>query len=318
MLLVALDPQVARFLEQIDAQGQPPLETVPLEQSRAMLSGLTSLGGDPPRRAATQERAVPGPAGPIPVRLYRPDAGGGGVPPLVMFFHGGGFVLGGLDSHDAVCHRLSAAAAVVVAAVDYRLAPEHPFPAAVEDCVAASAWCVAHAAELGADGGRVAVVGDSAGGNLAAVVSRKARDGAGPPVAFQVLIYPCTDLTGSWPSRSENGEGYLLTARDMRFFEDAYCRRADRKDPDLSPLYTADLSGLPPALVVTAEFDPLRDEGEAYAGALRKAGVAVTLSRYDGMVHGFYGLDALIDRAAEAGAEVARALRDALGPPCRA
>jgi acetyl esterase len=232
--------------------------------------------------------------------------------PVVVYFHGGGFVIGDIATHDAICHRLAAGVPALVVSVDYRLAPEHPFPAAVEDCDAATGWVSAHAVELGADPARLAVAGDSAGGNLATVVARHARDRGGPPVAFQLLIYPGIDMTRSFPSHSENGEGYLLDTDTMTWFLGNYLADADPRHPDASPIFAEDLSNLPPALVLTAEFDPLRDEGEAYAQRLREAGVVATTSRYDGMIHAFYGLDGILDSAKSATAETTAALRDAL------
>ena len=244
------------------------------------------------------------------MRVYRPESE---TPlPVVVYFHGGGFVIGDISTHDTTCQRLAAGVPAVVVSVDYRLAPEHRFPAAVEDCDAATAWVAAHAAELGGDPARLAVAGDSAGGNLAAVVARHARDAGGPAIAFQLLVYPATDMTGSLPSHTENGKGYLLTSDTMAWFLDNYLAGENVSDPDASPLFAGDLGGLPPALVVTAEFDPLRDEGEAYAERLRQAGVKATTSRYDGMIHAFYGLDPIFDAAKRATAETVAALRDAL------
>ncbi len=306
---MALDPEVAAFLEHL-GEGPGSLAGLPLPEARAALEGLMALGGAPEAPVATEDTEVAGGAGPIPVRLYRPP--GLTRAPLVVFFHGGGFVLGGLSSHDAICHRLSADVGAVVAAVDYRLAPEHPFPAAVEDAWAATVALAASAEDLGADGSKVAVVGDSAGGNLAAVVARRARDHGAPDLALQVLVYPVTDMAGPHPSREANGQGYLLTSEAMAFFERSYCAGAPRGDPDLSPLLAPELSGLAPAFVLTAGFDPLRDEGEAYASALKAAGVPVTAVRHEGMVHGFYGLDALFGEAKVARRQVASALEAAL------
>jgi len=308
-----LDPQARAFLDQIRAMGAPPLPQQSPEEARAGYALLAEMEGVVPHPVPTEDRTVPGPAAGIPVRIYRPDTDG--PSPLVVYFHGGGWVIGDIASSEAVCQRLAHGVPAVVVNVDYRLAPEHPFPAAVEDADAAVAWVAAHATELGGDGGRLAVAGDSAGGNLAAVVARHARDAGGPAVAFQLLIYPATDMTLSLPSYRDNGEGYLLETATMAWFIDHYLGATDPRDPDASPLFADDLSGLPPALVVTAGFDPLRDEGEAYAERLRQAGGAVTTSRYDGMFHGFYGLDSLFDAAAAATAETVGALRHALAGP---
>jgi acetyl esterase len=280
------------------------------EEARAGFSMLTAIAGPAEEPVPTEDRSVPGPAGDIPVRIYRPTAD---TPlPVVVYFHGGGFVIGDIATHDTTCQRLAAGVPALVVSVDYRLAPEHRFPAAVEDCAAATAWASAHAPEFGGDPSRLAVAGDSAGGNLAAVIARRARDAGGPNIAFQLLVYPGTDMTCSLPSHTENGTGYLLDSDTMTWFLDNYLADADPRHPDASPLFADDLSGLPPAFVLTAEFDPLRDEGEAYAERLRAAGVAVTTSRYDGMIHGFYGLDSIFDAANKATAETVVALRDAL------
>ena len=232
------------------------------------------------------ERAVPGPAGGIPVRIYTPE--GRGPFPVYVNFHGGGWVIGDLDTADAVCRDICRSTRCVVVSVDYRLAPEHPYPAAVDDAFAATRWAADNMSALGGNG-RLAVGGDSAGGNLAAVICRRARDQGGPPIHFQLLLYPVTDADLDRPSYRENGTGYLLERDTMRWFWDHYCPDpARRLEPDASPIRAADLSNLPPALVVTAEFDPLRDEGEAYAAALEAAGVPARSVRYDGLVHDFF------------------------------
>jgi acetyl esterase len=307
---VPLDPQARTLLDQLAAMGAPPLSEQTPEEARAGFLMLTAIAGTAEEPVPTEDRSVPGPAGDIPVRIYRPTA----AMPLsvVVYFHGGGFVIGDIASHDTTCQRLAAGIPALVISVDYRLAPEHRFPAAVDDCEAATAWASAHAPELGGDPSRLAVAGDSAGGNLAAVIARRARDAGGPNIAFQLLVYPATDMTRSLPSHTENGTGYLLDSDAMSWFLDNYLADADRRHPDASPLFADDLSGLPPAFVLTAEFDPLRDEGEAYAERLRTAGVPVTTSRYDGMIHGFYGLDSIFDAAKKATAETVVALRDAL------
>jgi acetyl esterase/lipase len=308
---MALDPQARALIDQLAAFGAPPLYESTLEEARAAYGMLAAAGGQPEQRARVTDRALAGPGGDVPVRVYRPE---GTTPlPMIMFFHGGGFVVGSIETHDAPCHRLATRVPAVVVSVGYRLAPEHPFPAAVEDCVAATEWVSAHAEELGGDAGRLAVAGDSAGGNLSAVVARRARDAGGPGIAFQLLIYPTTDLTRSSASHRENGEGYLLTNELMDWFTRCYMGECgELRHSDASPLFVEDLSSLPPALVVTAELDPLRDEGEAYADRLRQAGVDARVSRYDGMIHGFYGLDAIFDASKKATDEVVVALSDAL------
>jgi acetyl esterase len=259
-----------------------------------------------------EDRTIPGPAGEIPVRVYRPNAGDG--LPVVVYFHGGGWVCGSLKTHDNVCRSLANGVGAVVVSVDYRMAPEDKFPAAVDDAFAATQWVHEHAAELGVDAARLAVAGDSAGGNLAAVVSLLARDAGGPPIAFQLLVYPVTDHEFTSRSMEENAEGYFLTRGDMQWFFSHYLRSdADGDDPRVSPIRASDLRNLPPALVITAEYDPLRDQGKAYAEALRAAGNEVEAVSYDGMFHGFFGMDAMIDVAKVALDDAADALRRHLG-----
>jgi len=247
---------------------------------------------DGPRRlplARVEERQVPGPAGTLRARLYVPAGQAPDEPaPLLVYYHGGGFVFGDLDTHDGACRLLAAASGASVLSVEYRLAPEHPFPAAVEDAWAAFAWAAENAATLGADPARIAVGGDSAGGNLSAAVSLMAREGGGAKPALQLLIYPVTDLEGTSRSRLTYAEGYILTKADMDAFEGAYLPDgAARDDPRVSMLHVEDLSSLPPAYVVTAGFDPLRDEGEAYALKMREAGTRVALRRHPGLIHSF-------------------------------
>jgi acetyl esterase len=263
--------------------------------------------GPPTPMARTEELEIPGPAGTMRARLYAP-AGGGPAAPLLVYYHGGGWVIGDLDTHDGVCRFLAANSGALVLSVDYRLAPEHPFPAAVEDAHAAFVWAAQQAAELGADPARVAVGGDSAGGNLATVVCHLARDG-GPAPAMQLLIYPATDALGGQRSRQLFADGFLLTAADMAWFEGHYLPdRAAAVDPRASVLRAEDLSGLPPAYVVTAGFDPLRDEGEAYAERMREAGVPVALRRHPGLVHSFANLTAVSPSSRAAMLEAAGAL----------
>ena len=254
--------------------------------------------------------SIPGPAGTIGARHYHPP-GGGPPAPLVVFYHGGGWVFGDLDSHDSACRLICRDAGVHVLAVDYRLAPEHPAPAAVDDAYAAYRWAREHAAELGADPRRVAVAGDSAGGNLTAVVCRLARDAGDPMPSLQWLIYPVTDQRGLARSRSLLGDGFLLTKHDMDWFTDCYLADSglDRIDPLFSPLLADDLTGLPPALVITAGFDPLRDEGEQYAAKLREAGVPVDHRLMASMIHAFLNLNVLGGGIARANAEMISALR---------
>jgi len=292
--------------------GAPPLSETTAEMSRQGFAGLAAIAGAGPEVASVIDRTVPGQAAEIPVRIYRPVADTS-LTGAVVFFHGGGWVIGDLDSHDGACRELCVGAGVTVIAVDYRLAPESPFPAAVEDCWDATRWVAEHAAELGVDPGRLAVVGDSAGGNLAAVVALLARDHGGPELAYQALVYPVTDAPGDqWPSRQANGEGYLLTAAQMAWFFDHYVPSEDlRGDWRVSPLRASSHAGVAPALVVTAEFDPLRDEGAAYAQALAASGVPVTHSMYPGAIHVFFQLPAT-ELGRQVVDEVCGALRQAL------
>jgi len=261
------------------------------------------------------EIALPGPAGEIRARLYTPQ-GLGEAAPLVVYYHGGGHVIGDLDTHDQPCRFLAREVPALVLAVDYRLGPEHRFPAAVEDAVAAFGWAHAEATRLGADADRIAVAGDSAGGNLAAVVARLAVTDGGPAPAFQALIYPVTDYSSHRPSYELFGEGFFLTAEEMDWFRENYfASEADRLDPRASPLLADDLSGVAPAFVLTSGFDPLRDEGEAYAERLRGAGVEATLRRESDLVHGFVNAVGLGGRAREATARVAAAIREGLASP---
>jgi len=252
------------------------------------------------------------------VRIYTPLDAADAVLAGVVFFHGGGFVIGDLDTHDDLCRLLANGSGCRVVSVEYRLAPEHPFPAAVEDCWAATQYIAGQADEFGIDATRLAVAGDSAGGNLAAVVTQLAKREDGPAIGFQLLIYPVTQLGSDIETRSmrENASGYFFEKQGMDWFTRAYCPdAAHRSDPRLSPLLCTDLSGLPPAYVVTAGFDPLRDEGKAYADKLDAAGVSVTHVHYPGMIHGFFAMRGLIPKAAEAVAAAAAAMREALAKP---
>jgi acetyl esterase len=259
---------------------------------------------------------IPGPAGQIGARLYVPPAAASqDPPPLLVYFHGGGWVIGDLETHDDPCRFLAAHSGAALLAVDYRLAPEYPFPAAVEDAEAAYAWAVTNAEQLGVNGGRIAVGGDSAGANLAAAVCLPARDAGAPLPAMQLLIYPVTDATGKAASRHTFSEGFLLTRNDMDWFEERYLPAgADRSDPRVSVVRAPDLAGLPPAYVATAGFDPLRDEGEAFAARLRDAGIPVALRRHPGLVHTFANLTAICPSARAAMLEAAGALRMGLAP----
>ncbi|HNM84433.1 MAG TPA: alpha/beta hydrolase [Mycobacterium sp.] len=302
-----LDPTLQAFIASLHLAGVDGLvfdDDVAL--SRRMFNSLVPLSG-PPVPADLSELSIPGPAGQIRVRHYR--AADDGAPALV-YFHGGGWVLGGLDSYDPVARILGRRTGVHVFSVDYRLAPEHPAPAALDDCLAAYRWVVAHAGELGVRRDRVAVGGDSAGGNLAAAVAQLTREDDVVP-ALQLLIYPVTDVRAPTRSRTLFANGFALTAHDIAWFGDRYLEgsQLDAADPRVSPARAADLTGLPPALVVTAGFDPLRDEGNAYAAALGAAGVSVDLREMTSMTHGFINFDGLGGGASACLAELASALR---------
>lgn len=273
----------------------------------APLEAMRKLAGPPV--AAETDRLIPGPGGELAIRIYRPQ---GQAPfPMVVYFHGGGFVLGGIDSHAHICRELANRASALVVSVDYRRAPEHRFPAAVDDAYAAVCWVAEHAAAFDGDGRRLAVAGDSSGANLAAISALRCRDEGGPPLRFQLLVYPGVEARYLHPSRRENAQGYFLTEDAIEWFYTQYLRSdADRDHPWVSPLRAPDLHRLPPALVVTAEFDPLRDEGEAYALRLAQAGVASRARRYDGAIHAFFGGATAIGR--EALTEAASALQSAL------
>jgi acetyl esterase len=262
------------------------------------------------------DRNIPGPGGPVPVRIYRPVGADPDAPlPIAVFTHGGGWVVCDLDSHDSMCRAITNAAGCTLVAVDYRLAPEHRYPAGAEDAYAALAWAAAHGRDIGGDPSRLAVVGDSAGGNLAAVVAQMARDRGGPPLRLQVLIYPVTDFRFDTPSHLDPGDPTVLQSDEVRYFWYQYL--PDHRmgaEPYASPLRAPSLTGLPPALVVTAEYDPLRDEGEAYAARLAAAGVPTTATRYDGVMHSFVTFLDALPQAREAVAQIGSALNAAFAP----
>jgi acetyl esterase len=281
---MALNPVIAGWLDFMNSM--PAINTMPVAEARATLDAGRALQPPPPSVGHVANRDVPSPDGPIPVRIYTPF--GIGPFPLVVHFHGGGFVIGDLESHDAACRHLCLASGAVVVAVHYRLAPEHKAPAAVEDCLAVTRWAAAHAGEIGADPRRVAVAGDSAGGSLSTLISMRIRDEGGPKLCAQLLNCPWVDMDLTRPSYRENKEGYFLSLSMIQWFFDQYMRSPqDRDDPRIVPMKAKDLKGLPPAYVLTAEYDPLRDEGEAYADRLMAAGVPVVKKRVSGMIHDF-------------------------------
>ena len=268
---------------------------------------LAMTGGTPEAAHAVDDRDADG----VPVRVYRPSAATN--LPIVVVFHGGGWVIGNVEQYDGIARWLSSASGAVVVSVDYRLAPEHPFPAPLDDCWTALQWAAAHASEIGGDASRIAVAGDSAGGNLAAVCALRARDAGGPALALQALVYPVSDCNFATASYLANGEGYLLEAEQMRWFVDCYTTgHVDPSDWQVSPLRAPDLAGVAPAVILTAEYDPLLDDGAAYADRLRDAGVAVEYRCFEGMIHSFFGLPAF-DSATDAMDFVATGLQRAFG-----
>jgi len=312
---MAIDPGAQRVLDLIRESGRPPYETLTVPEAREVSRNARAVTQpDPPDVAELRGLEAPGPRGAIRMRLYRGlgTTAGAALPGLV-YFHGGGWAIGDLDTHDVICRQIANAAGCVVISVDYALAPEAKFPAAVEDAIAATASVAEHAAALGADAARLAVGGDSAGGNLAAVVALDARDRGGPRLGLQVLVYPGTDMTLRHDSHRRYGEGLFLTHSLIVWFREHYLRTpADREDWRASPALARDFSGLPPALVITAGFDPLVDEGEEYAQKLIAAGVPVTVRRFSGQIHAFFTMGRLIADSYAAVEEVALAIRGRL------
>ena len=307
-----LNSQARQVCNLIIASGRPRIETLtPKEARAAYLAAGKVLQPDPEEVAEVRDLAAAGPAGPIALRLYRGRGSGAQPQPALVFFHGGGWVIGDLESHDQVCRALANAGRLAVLAVDYRLAPEHKFPAAVTDAVAATCWIAEHASELGVDAARLAVGGDSAGGNLAAVVALTARDRGNLRLAAQLLVYPGTDMAMDRPSHHRHAEQLPLTRAAMHWFVGHYLSDArEKEDWRASPLKAKRFEGLPPALVITAGCDPLCDEGDAYAAALRSAGTRVTHQRFAGQIHGFLSMGRLIGDAQRAIALGARTLGD--------
>lgn len=333
--MTGLHPQVRALRDQIRRDRVPHLSTLSIEQARAADRAAAATGtGQAEPVAMVKDFTLPGPVGDLPARLYRPEVGyrpedgrvpeggrvpedgyrpeGGGSLPVLVYYFGGGWSLGTLDTSDGVCRMLANAAGCITIAVGYRLAPEHKFPAAVQDCYAGAAWAAAHADDLGADTTRLAIAGDSSGGNLAAAVALLARDRGGPAIAHQLLVYPNTDCRAQTPSMREMNDEYFFNPASVRWYWGMYLAAPeDGADPLASPLRAGDLSGLPAATVITAEYDPLRDEAEAYAARLQAAGVPAEVIRYDGMMHGFFTMTGVLDTAREAVLTAAGRLRAA-------
>jgi len=311
---MAVDPQCAAILEAAAAAGSPFASDDHLQARQAYAASTELYRHEVAPPLDVTNDTIAGPGGVLPLRIYRPrgtaDAGPAGA---LVFLHGGGWVIGDLDTHDHVCRFLAAHTGAVVVSVDYRLAPEHKFPAALDNCVAAVRWVAANAATLAVDPARLAIGGDSAGGNLAAVAAIVLRDAGGPELQLQLLIYPAVDFTADTESLRDNGDGYLLTRTAIEKFADWYLPdRAARSDPRASPLLAAHHTDLPRAWIQTAEFDPLRDEGRAYAETLARAGVPVEYKCYPGMIHGFMRMGGKVDAALGALDDAARAVRSAL------
>ncbi len=305
---MSLDEDSRHLLAILTPHDSPPMHEVDIHVLR---EAMESRFPDREREAVAtvDDREVVTPQGNVPVRVYRPSPAG--VLPVLVYFHGGGWVLGSLETHDAICRSLANEAGCVVVSVQYRLAPENPFPAGLEDCRAVVRWVRAAAGELNVDGNRVAVGGDSAGGNLAAVVANCNRDEKAPPLCHQLLIYPVIDVEQATDSYRENAEGYLLTAAGMKMFWDLYLGESSgAESPLASPALQSDLTNLPPATVLTAQYDPLRDEGEIYADRLRVAGNQVALRRWDGVFHGFVGFADRLQKGKEAILFCAQRLRE--------
>jgi acetyl esterase len=307
---VTLDPQ-AQVL--CDAMNQaPPLELTDttLDMQRMMFGALLSMAGEPEACAHVEDRDADG----VPVRIYRPEGAAGGDLPVVFWIHGGGWTIGTVEQYDPINRQVANASGAIVVSPDYRLAPEHPFPAPLDDCWTALQWTATYARDFGGDPTKLAVGGDSAGGNLSAVCALLARDQGGPALALQALVYPVTDADFTTASYVDNGEGYLLDLAQMKWFFNCYTRGGvDPLQWKISPLRVESVEGVAPAVVITGEYDPLRDEGEAYAKRLAGAGRLVTQRRYPGMVHAFFGLSAAFDASKDATQLVGTELRRAFG-----
>ena len=307
-----LDDDVQMLINMLAAPGAPSLTSLSVEDARANMRNLTSLRTSVEDLPRIENLKIPGPHGDIPARLFAPGTAPG--LPILVYFHGGGWVLGDLDTHDGTCRSLAKLIDGIVISVDYRLAPEHKFPVALDDCYAAALWAVENAASIGGDPRRVAVGGDSAGGNLSACVALKSRDEGKPRLVHQLLVYPVTDARLDTASYRDNAEGYFLSRADMEWFWNHYLDKPeDGANPYASPLRSTDLRGLPSATIITAEFDPLRDEGESYGKKLKDAGVPVEVKRYDGVIHGFFSMGDVLAKGKVAMQHAADALKKAFG-----
>lgn len=306
-------PQVQTLVDMMASAGTPPISHGTLAETRAGFTAMVAmLAGDAPDDVTIEPFTIDGPHGPLALRTYRPP--GAGPHPAVLFLHGGGWTIGTAEGYDALAAQICSATSAVLVSVDYQLAPEHPFPVAYDECWAALGWLAGGTTTLDVDGSRLAVMGDSAGGNLAACLAQRARDEGAPTLAAQILVYPVTDADLDTGSHIENATGYFLERDTMRFFWDCYTAGgADPFDARLSPLRAKSFADLAPALVITAEYDPLRDEGEEYAGRLARAGVEVEATRYDGMIHGFFMMPGVLSSGANAVDQATRALRRAFG-----
>jgi acetyl esterase len=310
---VILDPDATAVFKAFQEAGRPAYETLTAPEAREfyMQARLVS-NPEPPELHSAEPLSIPAAHGAIPARVYTPKTlrKANGLSPCLVFFHGGGWVIGNLETHDVVCRKLAYEGELIVISVDYRLAPEHKFPAAVEDAIAATKWVADNASQLGIDKSRLMIGGDSAGGNLAAVVALAARDGDGPKLAGQVLIYPATDFAMTHPSHSEPETSILLTHSVIRWFCNHYLNGAfDIDDWKASPARAKTLAGLPPAYVLTAGADPLRDEGDEYAKRLKQAGVAVTYRHFPGQFHGFFTMGKLLEQANVAASDIGNWLK---------
>jgi len=304
-----LHPQVKVVLD-LMAKAGPPMHHLTPEEAREQILAMRANKGEVEAVGKVEDRTVKGPGGDIPIRIYTPN--GRGPFPLLVYFHGGGWVVGSIETLDVSCRSLTNLANCITVSVDYRLAPEHKFPAAPDDCYAATTWTALNAASIHGDPKRMAVGGESAGANLAAAVTLMAQERGAPSIALQLLLYPVTDYACNTPSCRENAEGYFLTTEMMRWFWNHYLRNdADGENPFASPLRAKRLQGLAPAVIYTAEFDPLRDEGADYAKKLREAGIAVEYKCHEGLIHGYMGMAKAVEPAGEALQEAAAALRKA-------